>query len=95
MPTPESMPDQSPTVIRPVREDDFAAWSPLWAGYNAFYGRLGATALPEAISRLTWQRFFQADEPLYALVAERLRAVGFSAPIVDELQIAADQLGER
>ncbi len=61
----------SSAVIRPVREADFAAWAPLWAGYNAFYGRVGATALPETINTLTWQRFFQADEPLYALVAER------------------------
>ena len=58
-------------MIRPARPDDFDAWLPLWNGYNGFYGRDGATALPEAISRLTWQRFHDALEPMHALVAER------------------------
>jgi GNAT superfamily N-acetyltransferase len=58
-------------VIRELRREDLAAWRPLWAGYNAFYGRAGATALPEAITQSTWTRFFDAYEPIYALVAER------------------------
>ncbi|HEY8023175.1 MAG TPA: GNAT family N-acetyltransferase [Burkholderiaceae bacterium] len=56
--------------IRPARQGDFAAWLPLWDGYNAFYGRHGATALPEEITRTTWTRFFDAYEPVHALVAE-------------------------
>ncbi|QFZ87008.1 GNAT family N-acetyltransferase [Variovorax paradoxus] len=58
-------------VIRPPTPDDFAAWKPLWDGYNAFYGREGATALPDAVTQVTWQRFFDAYEPVHALVAER------------------------
>lgn len=58
-------------LIRPPTPDDFAAWKPLWDGYNAFYGREGPTALPEAITQVTWQRFFDAYEPVHALVAER------------------------
>ena len=58
-------------LIRPPAPDDFAAWKPLWDGYNAFYGREGPTALPEAITQATWQRFFDAYEPVHALVAER------------------------
>lgn len=56
--------------IRPATQADFAAWLPLWGGYNAFYGRHGATALPEEITRATWARFFDAYEPVHALVAE-------------------------
>ena len=56
--------------IRPVRQDDFAAWKPLWDGYNAFYGRTGVTALPDEITRTTWARFFDGYEPMHALVAE-------------------------
>jgi len=41
------------TVIRAVRTEDFARWRRLWAGYNAFYGRDGETALPEAVVNLT------------------------------------------
>lgn len=57
--------------IRPVTQDDYAAWHELWLGYNAFYGRHGATALAEEITRATWGRFFDAGEPVHALVAEK------------------------
>jgi GNAT superfamily N-acetyltransferase len=58
-------------IVRELRREDLAAWRPLWDGYNAFYGRAGDTALPEAITESTWSRFFDAYEPLHALVAER------------------------
>ena len=56
-------------LVRPVERGDLAQWRVLWDGYNAFYGRYGATALPEAITQATWQRFFDAAEPVHALVA--------------------------
>ncbi|MDM0066588.1 GNAT family N-acetyltransferase [Variovorax sp. J31P207] len=56
--------------IRPVSEPDFAAWQPLWDGYNAFYGRSGPTALPAEITATTWSRFLDPAEPVHALVAE-------------------------
>ena len=56
--------------IRPACESDFEAWLPLWDGYNAFYGRSGETALPVAITRSTWARFFDPAEPVNAIVAE-------------------------
>ncbi|HEX8176517.1 MAG TPA: GNAT family N-acetyltransferase [Pyrinomonadaceae bacterium] len=58
-------------IIRPVTDTDFAQWQQLWEGYNSFYGRTGATALPTEITLMTWSRFFDAYEPMYALVAER------------------------
>jgi GNAT superfamily N-acetyltransferase len=58
-------------LVRDVQQRDFADWKPLWDGYNAFYGRQGATALPEEITNLTWSRFFDGYEPIHALVAER------------------------
>ena len=57
-------------TIRALSENDYAQWLPLWDGYNAFYGRSGATALDPAITRTTWARFFDAKEPMHALVAE-------------------------
>ncbi|MGN6237670.1 N-acetyltransferase family protein [Dyella sp.] len=57
-------------LIRPVRNDDFDRWLPLWDGYNAFYGRHGASALDPAITRVTWQRFLDPAEPMFAGVAE-------------------------
>jgi GNAT superfamily N-acetyltransferase len=55
-----------PLIIRPVAPGDFARWEKLWEGYNQFYER---TLAPE-ITRMTWSRFFDAYEPVHALVAE-------------------------
>ncbi|VTU13054.1 putative acetyltransferase [Variovorax sp. SRS16] len=60
-----------PVLVRPVAEDDHPAWKTLWDGYNTFYGRHGDTALPAAVTAMTWSRFFDAYEPVHALVAER------------------------
>lgn len=57
-------------VIRAVAPNDFDQWLPLWDGYNAFYQRVGPTALPADVTRTTWARFFDVDEPVHALVAE-------------------------
>jgi len=57
-------------AIRPVARHDHEQWLPLWDGYNAFYGRSGSTALPPEITQATWERFFDASEPVHALVAE-------------------------
>ncbi|MBK8321490.1 MAG: GNAT family N-acetyltransferase [Betaproteobacteria bacterium] len=63
-------PDPAPVTVRPLHREDREAWRPLWDGYNAFYGRSGETALPEAITESTWERFLDAAEPVHALVAE-------------------------
>jgi GNAT superfamily N-acetyltransferase len=57
-------------IIRKIAEADFEAWQPLWDGYNAFYGRAGPTALSAETTTATWDRFFDAAEPVHALVAE-------------------------
>lgn len=58
-------------LLREVVPSDFAQWKPLWDGYNAFYGRKDQTALPEEITHRTWSRFFDAYEPMHAVVAEK------------------------
>ncbi|HYM26885.1 MAG TPA: GNAT family N-acetyltransferase [Steroidobacteraceae bacterium] len=65
------MPVPAPLLIRSVVAADRLQWQALWDGYNAFYGRLDATALPAAVSERTWARFLDAAEPVHALVAER------------------------
>jgi len=57
-------------TVREARPDDFDQWLPLWDGYNAFYERVGPTAVSDAMTRTTWGRFFDAYEPMHALVAE-------------------------
>ena len=60
-----------PLIIRSVVPGDFEKWLLLWEGYNAFYGRSAATALPEKIIHGTWARFFDEYEPMHAMVTEQ------------------------
>ena len=59
-----------PVQVRAVQPADFPQWSELWDRYNAFYGRAGDSALAPDITRMTWARFFDANEPMHATVAE-------------------------
>src|ERR1700726_2550982 len=63
-------PMSSELSVRFVTRQDYDRWLPLWDGYNAFYGRSGATALAPEITAMTWARFFDAYEPVHGLVAE-------------------------
>jgi GNAT superfamily N-acetyltransferase len=63
--------------VRFVTRGDYAGWLPLWEGYNEFYKRFGATALPDGVTQVTWARFFDTYEPMYAMVAvDGARVVG-------------------
>ena len=52
-------------AIRPVGEDERAAWEPLWQGYLTFY----KTKLPPESSDVAWKRFHDPDEPMFLLGA--------------------------
>lgn len=58
-------------IIRPPLRDDFDQWLGLWEGYNDFYKRVGPTAVPLEVTKMTWERFFDSYEPINALVAEQ------------------------
>jgi len=58
----------TPITVRPVARPDFDRWLPLWQGYNRFYGR---PTFPSEITQMTWSRFFDAYEPVHAMVAEQ------------------------
>jgi GNAT superfamily N-acetyltransferase len=57
-------------TIRDIARADHDQWLPLWEGYNAFYGRSGATALPGIVSDTLWERLFEPAEPVHCIVAE-------------------------
>ena len=59
-----------PFVTRLLQTEDHRQWLQLWDSYNAFYGRIGPTSLDPEITSTTWSRFFDAYEPLHALVVE-------------------------
>ena len=52
-------------TVRPLRADDHDAWLPLWRGYQAFY----RVTIPDATSRVTWQRLLDPAEPMDGAVA--------------------------
>lgn len=51
--------------IRPVGEDERAAWEPLWQGYLTFY----KAKLPPENTDVAWKRFHDANEPMFLLGA--------------------------
>ena len=59
----------SPVFVRSIVRTDLVQWRLLWTGYNAFYGRAGDTALDDAITHQTWERFFVDADPVKGLVA--------------------------
>lgn len=53
--------------IRPIERSDREQWQPLWDGYNLFYER---PEFSPQVTNVTWSRFFDPDEPMFAAVAE-------------------------
>ncbi|MDX2103710.1 MAG: GNAT family N-acetyltransferase [Alphaproteobacteria bacterium] len=53
-------------TIRPITAGDYDAWLPLWQGYQRFY----QVDLAEDVTRTTFARFLNPDEPVFAAVAE-------------------------
>lgn len=55
--------------VRHAEQADFDDWLALWDRYNAFYDRVGSTALPMEVTHMTWNRFFDSYEPVHCLMA--------------------------
>jgi len=54
-----------PIIVRQLAPSDRAAWNPLWKGYQTFY----KTNIDDHVSDLTWSRFHDANEPMWAFGA--------------------------
>ena len=52
-------------VIRPIGDNERAAWEPLWRAYLTFY----ETTLDQTIIDTTWARLNDPAEPMFALGA--------------------------
>lgn len=71
--------NQAPTLIRPIHESDYERWRQLWLDYQRFY----EVDLPEEVTRITFQRFLDPDEPLFSAVAALgNRLIGFVNSVV-------------
>ena len=53
------------TEIQPLASRDFEAWLPLWQGYLAFY----KAQVPDATTRLTFERLTGGKEPMGGFIA--------------------------
>jgi GNAT superfamily N-acetyltransferase len=63
-------------AVRPLQEEDHAAWLPLWQGYLAFY----RSSIPDAVTNETWRRIVDKDAPIHGFgaVGESDRLIGFA-----------------
>jgi GNAT superfamily N-acetyltransferase len=52
-------------IVKPLEPGDRAQWEPLWSGYQDFY----KVVIPPETTDITWNRFFDPSEPMYALGA--------------------------
>jgi GNAT superfamily N-acetyltransferase len=53
-------------IVRPATAADYAAWVPLWQGYQIFY----KVDLPITTTETTWARFLDPAEPMHLALAE-------------------------
>lgn len=51
--------------IKPLTHTDYAAWLPLWQGYQAFY----KTVIPDEVTATTWKRLLAPNEPMAGALA--------------------------
>lgn len=65
--------------IRPIERSDYDQWYQLWAGPNG-YLEFYKSKVPAAVSKNTFERFFDPSEPVYAAVAvdESGALIGFA-----------------
>ncbi len=52
-------------ILRPLIESDRAEWDVLWRAYQEFY----RAQIPPEVTELTWLRFHDAKEPMFAMGA--------------------------
>ncbi|MEI9599794.1 GNAT family N-acetyltransferase [Moellerella wisconsensis] len=58
--------DKKTITIELIQHDEYQQWLPLCQSYQHFY----QVTLSELTTKITWQRFFDTNEPLYCAVAK-------------------------
>jgi GNAT superfamily N-acetyltransferase len=81
--------DQDDPIIRSVRDSDHAQWLPLWQGYQDFY----RVKLTPAVTESNWKRFFEPNEPIHCLVAEREgRLIGLAHYLIHRSTLSVENI---
>ena len=60
------MQNQEIQVVQ-IQQQDYSQWIKYWLAYQDFY----KVVLSSTTTQMTWQRFFDADEPVYCAVAKQ------------------------
>lgn len=60
----------APIMVRNLAPEDYRELLQLWAGYNEFYGRAGANALPARVTHASWSHLLSVEGPVFGLVAQ-------------------------
>ncbi|MBD8163346.1 GNAT family N-acetyltransferase [Erwinia persicina] len=69
------MRESAEVAVMPVQQKDYAQWLPHWLSYQAFY----EVQLSEDATAAAWQRFFDADSPIFCAIArEGETVIGFA-----------------
>ena len=53
--------------VVPIQQQDYSEWIKYWLAYQDFY----KVVLSSTTTQMTWQRFFDADEPVYCAIAKQ------------------------
>lgn len=68
-------------TVRPLCDDDYSRWRPLWDGYTHFYD----CYLEESVTASTWERALSAHSPMFCRVVEKdQKVIGFAMCILHE-----------
>lgn len=68
------MSENQTVIVTPIEQKDYDQWLPYWQSYQEFY----EVELLDEVTETTWNRFFNAEIPVYCAVArENDRILGF------------------
>lgn len=71
--------DQKPMTVRAIQSDDYGQWRELWLAYQDFY----EVQLSEAITRTSFERFLDPDEPLFSgVITQNDELLGFVNSVI-------------
>jgi GNAT superfamily N-acetyltransferase len=69
------MNENQTVIVTPIEQKDYDQWLPYWQSYQEFY----EVELLDEVTEATWNRFFNAEIPVYCAVArENGRILGFA-----------------
>lgn len=71
--------NQTPKTVRAIQSDDYKQWRELWLAYQEFY----EVQLSEKITRASFERFLNPDEPVFSgVLSQDEKLLGFVNSVI-------------